>query len=219
MELLAWLQDCEDSDCVVKCGDAEFKVHQSILREASPLLDVYLSCSSTKHKKVVSVPHNFGMYTMQALLEFMYDDNYSFEPDTKGQKDLVAACKFHITVGIAARWYEMDGEDSLDDLSRRKLKSSLPGVEADGLAQIVRSANQLAVDFKTQRMVARAVARAMQNENNKHYFKHLDMSEDFRGLVNFFFQDWLKQAAANPGSKGTLDKSTTLLPVVSGRMK
>jgi hypothetical protein len=207
MGLLARFQDCEDSDCVVKCRRAEFQVHQNTLREASPILDAYFGCCSKKDKKVVLRLHDFRMHTVQALLEFMYCANYSSGPDTIEnlepeyetgpeamgtaafcdsmnpivQKNRVAACKFHMTVGIAARYYEMN---SLDDLSRRKFMSSLSGVEAKGLAQVVRNAHRLTVDLETQRMVARAVGGAMQNENNKHHFKYLKISKEFHRLVN-----------------------------------
>ncbi|CAH0020609.1 unnamed protein product [Clonostachys rhizophaga] len=210
MGLLGTFQDCEDSDCVVKCRGAEFKVHQSTLREASPLLDVYFGCCSKKDEKVVLGLHDFGMHTVQALLEFMYCANYSLGSDTIkdlktkcetgpeamgtaafwnsentiGQENLVAACMFHMTVGIAARYYEMN---SLDDLSRHKFEMSLSGVEAEGLAQVARNADRPTVDLETQRLVARAVVGAMQNEDNKHHLKYLDMSkmsEEFRKLVN-----------------------------------
>ncbi|CAI6099241.1 unnamed protein product [Clonostachys chloroleuca] len=210
MLLLAMFQDCEDSDCVVKCRGAEFKVYQSTLRKASPLLDVYFGCCSKKGEKEVLLLHDFRVYTVQALLEFMYCANYSLGSDTIkdlktecetgpkamgtgafwnskntiGQKNLVAACMFHMTVGIAARYY---GMNSLDDLSRHKFEISLSGVEAEGLAQVARNADRLTVDLETRRLVARAVVGAMQNDDNKHDFKYLDMSkmsEEFRKLLN-----------------------------------
>ncbi|CAH0047291.1 unnamed protein product [Clonostachys solani] len=213
--LLARFQGCEDGDCVVKCRGAEFKVHRSTLREHSPILDAYIACCDKKDEKVVLELHNFSVQTVQALLEFMYCANYSLGRDTIkdlepecgsgpevmgtgaywdavtaiGQKNLLAACKFHIRVGIAARYYQMN---SLDDLSGRKFESSLSGVQVDGLAVVVQNADRLIVDVETQRMVAGAVAGAIQKEDNKHHLENLKMTKGFRGLVAEHLECWRK---------------------------
>ncbi|VUC28788.1 unnamed protein product [Clonostachys rosea] len=197
MKLLARFQDCKDSDCVVQCRGASFKVEQAKLRDKSPFFDdVIGGCYKNVEKVVLSVQH-FRPHTIDAVLEFMYRNDYSLGLDI--MRDLEPECEtwaeakgtaeswdlFHLAVGVAARFYEME---SLSDHSRKKFGSCLSGVQAKGLAKLVPKADQLTIDLETQRMVAGAVAGAMQNEDNKSHFEFLKMTDEFRGLVEEYLE-------------------------------